>query len=223
MPGNLNLVEAQDWGCPRSQKKSSAVVLYKSMALNSLSDLCIYAHRLVLLSAFVRDASACSGQNWCWDSQLAQRAKKSDYYRRALNVTSISPLPRFTSLKGWCKECKKRVDGRKISIKCTNSWSLISSLPNAKCAEESIKKEEGNPGTEWKWKQNKNAWNTLKAVLQGKFIARSSIPFFFFLKFHTLKKNQKEQQISVLMIWLKMLKIRANQIQTQLMARHREN
>lgn len=47
--------------------------------------------------------------------------------------------------------------------------------------------------------------------------------FFFFLKFHTLKKNQKEQQISVLMIWLKMLKIRANQIQTQLIARNREN
>lgn len=63
MSGNLNLVEAQDWGCPRSQKKSPAVVLYKSMVLNSLSDLCIYAHRLVLLSAFVRDASACSGQN----------------------------------------------------------------------------------------------------------------------------------------------------------------
>lgn len=79
MSVHLNLVEAQDWGCPRSQKKSAAVVLYKSVVLNSLSDLCVYAHRLVPLSAFVRGASACSGQNWCWDAQLAQSAKKSDY------------------------------------------------------------------------------------------------------------------------------------------------
>lgn len=63
MPGNLNLVDAQGCGCPRSQKKSTAIALYKYMVLNSLSDMCIYAHRLVLLSIFVRDTSACSGQN----------------------------------------------------------------------------------------------------------------------------------------------------------------
>lgn len=52
-------------------------------------------------------------------------------------------------------------------------------------------------GTKWKWKpyQNKNLWDTLKAVLWGKFIAL----------FAYIKKKAERAEINDLMIQLKIL------------------
>lgn len=57
-------------------------------------------------------------------------------------------------------------------------------------------------------KLNENE-NTAKRLEHGE---GSSTRGIYSMKFHTLKKNQKEQQINVLMTQLKMLKIKANQI-----------